>query len=105
MTQNEPQKYSYKINLRKFNMNTNNETVSGWFTLRAGFKVEGRCPVCHSKNISYYKIRTAGLSGISATAKGLTPVCVDCGKNLPAQYSKEQKSLQKKAIIVKAGMI
>lgn len=86
-------------------MNMDNETVAGWFTLKAGFKVEGRCPACHSNNISYYKIRRSGLSGISAASKGLTPVCVDCGKNLPTQYSKEEKSLQKKTIIVKAGMV
>jgi hypothetical protein len=105
MTQNKAQKYSYKINLRKFIMNMDNDTVAGWFTLTAGFKVEGRCPVCHSKNISYYKIRTNGLSGISASSKGLTPVCVDCGKNLPTQYSKEQKNLQKKTITIKAGVL
>jgi DNA-directed RNA polymerase subunit RPC12/RpoP len=103
MTQNKAKKYSYKINLREMNMD--NGTASGWFTLRAGFQVEGRCPVCHSKNISFYKIRTTGLSGISASSKGLTPVCVDCGKDLPTQYSQDVKNLQKKTRTIKAGVI
>lgn len=79
-----------------------NDTVAGWFTLRAGFKVEARCPNCFSQNISYYKIRTTGLTGISASSKGLTPVCLECGKSLPTQYSKELKNLQKKTITIKA---
>lgn len=86
-------------------MNTDITTLAGWFTLKAGFKVEACCPVCHSKNISYYKIRTTGLKGISASSKGLTPVCIDCGQSLPTQYSKELKSLQKKTRTIKAGVI
>jgi DNA-directed RNA polymerase subunit RPC12/RpoP len=68
------------------------DTVSGWFVLNAGFKVYGRCPRCQSHRIAYHKVRTPGLKGISATSKGLIPVCTDCGKNLPTQMSKECKS-------------
>lgn len=70
------------------------DTVSGWFVLRAGFKVSGRCPVCHSTHISYHKTRTPGLKGISASSKGITPACMNCGKSLPTQLSKkDQKQL------------
>ena len=77
-------------------MNTENDTVSGWFTLNAGFKVYGRCPACHSPRISFHKSRIPGLKGISATSTGLTPVCIDCGMNLPTKPSKQQKVLPRK---------
>jgi DNA-directed RNA polymerase subunit RPC12/RpoP len=72
-------------------MSTEVDTVSGWFVLNAGFKVYGRCPACHSPRISFHKIRTPGLKGISAASKGLIPVCVDCGKSLPTKVVKELK--------------
>lgn len=75
-----------------------NDNVSGWFTLQAGFKVYGRCPACHSPRISFHKSRIQGLKGISASSKGLIPVCIDCGKNLPTQISKEHKKHQPKMI-------
>jgi uncharacterized Zn finger protein len=69
---------------------------SGWFILKAGFKVYGRCPVCSSPAISYYKVRKNGLTGISAASTGLTPVCMDCGHGLPVQTSKEKKKFSVK---------
>lgn len=72
-------------------MKMDNDTISGWFVLNAGFKVYGRCPACHSPNISYYKNRYPGLKGISASSKGLSPVCIDCGHSLPTQVEKEKK--------------
>lgn len=73
-------------------MNSESDTVSGWFVLRAGFQVHGRCPHCHSPNISYHKVRKTGLKGISASSVGLTPACIDCGKNLPTQSEKNTKN-------------
>lgn len=75
-------------------MDLENETVSGWFVLNSGFKVYGRCPACHSPRLSYFKIRTPGMKGISPGSQGLSPVCIDCGKSFP----KEQKSENKKII-------
>jgi transposase-like protein len=74
-------------------MNTDSENVSGWFVLNAGFKVQVRCPACHSPNVSYHKVRRMGLKGISAKSRGLTPACMDCGKNLPTKVEKEGKKL------------
>lgn len=71
-------------------MNSEFDTVSGWFVFSAG-KVYGRCPSCHSPRIAYHKERRTGLKGISHMSKGLTPACVDCGKSLPTQSSKETK--------------
>jgi hypothetical protein len=34
-----------------------------------------------------------GLKGISAKSRGLTPACMDCGKNLPTKVEKEEKKL------------
>lgn len=65
-------------------MHTQSETLSNWFVLNSGFKVQGRCPHCDSQNISFYKERPQGLKGISFRSKGLTPACLDCGKGLPA---------------------
>ncbi len=78
-------------------MNNDTESVNGWFTLSSG-KVYGRCPACHSPRISFHKMRTQGMKGISPSSKGLIPVCVDCGKNLPTQISKEQKKFQTKMV-------
>lgn len=72
-------------------MGTDSDTMSGWFVLKAGFKVYGRCPDCHSPDISFYKERRTGLKGISSSSQGLTPVCLDCGKNLPTQNKKNDK--------------
>lgn len=72
-------------------MNSNDDTLNGWFTLNAGFKVQGRCPACHSHNIAYHKVRRPGLKGISSASTGLTPACMDCGKNMPTQNDKEKK--------------
>lgn len=66
-------------------------TISGWFVLNSGFKVYGRCPNCHSPNMSFYKERRTGLKGISHLSKGLTPVCLDCGHSLPTQQKKVEK--------------
>ena len=74
-------------------MNLENDTVSGWFTLNAGFKVYGRCPACHSPRISFHKSRTPGMKGISASSKGLTPACIDCGMSLPTKPNKNLKPL------------
>lgn len=74
-------------------MDMESETVSGWFVLNSGFKVYGRCPACHSPNISFHRTRFEGLKGISATSKGITPVCIDCGKGLPNKIPKETKPL------------
>ncbi len=74
-------------------MGTEADTLSGWFVLNSGFKVYGRCPSCHSPNISYFKERRTGLKGISSQSKGLTPVCIDCGKCLPTQNKKEAKTV------------
>lgn len=79
-------------------MNNDTDSVNGWFTLNSGFKVYGRCPACQSPRISFHKVRTQGMKGISASSKGLIPVCVDCGKNLPTQISKEQKKFQPKMV-------
>lgn len=79
-------------------MSTDTDTSSGWFTLNSGFKVHGRCPSCHSPRISFYKTRTQGMKGISKSSQGLIPVCMDCGKNLPTQISKEQKKFQSKMV-------
>lgn len=65
--------------------------MSGWFVLNSGFKVYGRCPVCHSPHIGYHKERPNGLKGISVRARGLTPACLDCGKSLPTQSQQEAK--------------
>lgn len=67
------------------------DTDSGWFILKAGFKVYGCCLVCASPAISYYKERRNGLTGISAVSTGLTPVCIDCGHGLPIQTTKTKK--------------
>lgn len=72
-------------------MEIDTDTVTGWFVLNSGFKVYGRCPSCHSPRISFYKERKPGLKGISSTAKGITPVCIDCGKSLPKQNPKGNK--------------
>lgn len=77
-------------------MDLESETVSGWFVLNSGFKVYGRCPACHSPNISFHKTRMTGLKGISLQSKGLSPVCIDCGKGLPNKAQKETKPLPKK---------
>jgi hypothetical protein len=77
-------------------MNTETDTLSGWFVLNSGFKVYGRCPGCHSPNISYHKVRATGLKGISQNSKGLIPVCLDCGKSLPTKGSKEHRPHSKK---------
>lgn len=74
-------------------MNFDNDTVSGWFTLNAGFKVYGRCPACNSPHISFHKTRIPGLKGISATSKGLTPACVDCGMGLPTQRQHQKRTV------------
>ena len=79
-------------------MSMEKETVSGWFTLNSGFKVYGRCPGCHSPRISFHKSRIQGMKGISKSSQGLIPVCMDCGKNLPTQISKEQKKVQAKMV-------
>lgn len=76
-------------------MNTESETVSAWFKTKSGFKVYAACPGCHSSNVSYFKIRRDGLKGISFKSRGLTPVCLDCGKNFPVS-SKQQKPLSDK---------
>ncbi len=73
-------------------MNSERDTVSGWFVLNSGFKVSGQCPECHSPNISYHKVRKTGLQGRSISSKGLRPVCLDCGKGLPTQADKETKT-------------
>ncbi len=83
-------------------MRNDGAMIEGWFVLNAGFKAKVQCPHCHSQNVSYYKIRTTGLKGISASSKGLTPVCLECGKNLPTQYSRELKQLQTKTKTIKA---
>jgi predicted Zn-ribbon and HTH transcriptional regulator len=83
-------------------MNMDSDTVSGWFILNSGFKVYGRCPACHSPRIAYHKTRVQGLKGISASSKGLTPACVDCGKSLPTQLNKESKTPQPKIVRLKA---
>lgn len=72
-------------------MSEDNDTVQGWFVLNSGFKVQGRCPACHSTRISYHKDRRTGLKGISLASTGLTPACIDCGKGLPTQVNKEKK--------------
>ena len=72
-------------------MDVDTDTVTGWFVLNSGFKVYGRCPSCHSPRISFYKIRKPGLKGISMNSKGITPVCIDCGKCLPTQSAKGNK--------------
>lgn len=77
-------------------METNFDTVSDWFVLQAGFKVYGRCPLCHSPRLSYHKTRRPGLTGISQASKGFTPICIDCGKNLPERLSHNQKPAEKK---------
>lgn len=82
-------------------MNSETDTISGWFVLNAGFKVYGRCPACHSHRISYHKTRTTGLKGISTSSKGLSPACVDCGKSLPTQVSKETKTIPAKIRTIK----
>lgn len=74
-------------------MNFDNDTVSGWFTLNAGFKVYGRCPACHSPRISFHKTRVPGLKGISASSQGLTPACVDCGTGLPTQRHHQRRTV------------
>jgi hypothetical protein len=74
-------------------MSSDSDIVSGWFVLNAGFKVQARCPVCHSLNVSYHKTRRMGLKGISSKSQGLTPACMDCGKNLPTKVQKESKNL------------
>lgn len=80
-------------------MNTDFDTVSDWFVLKAGFKVHGRCPHCHSSNLAYYKTRRPGLTGISANSKGITPFCLDCEKNLPEQLGgKNHRSSTKKQL-------
>lgn len=75
------------------------DTISGWFVLNAGCKVYGRCPECHSPNISYYKERRTGLKGISTASKGLTPVCLDCGNCLPTQQRKIEKGASSKSLL------
>lgn len=68
------------------------DTVTGWFVLNAG-RVYGRCPACYSPRICYHKSRITGLKGISATSKGITPACLDCGKGLPLQIAKDNKPI------------
>jgi hypothetical protein len=75
-------------------MSSDSDIVSGWFVLNAGFKVQARCPACHSPNVSYHKSRRMGLKGISSKSQGLTPACMDCEKNLPTKVQKESKHLQ-----------
>jgi hypothetical protein len=75
------------------NMDKETDTLSGWFVLNAGFKVYGRCPDCHSPRITYYKSRYPGLKGISPSSKGITPVCIDCGKSIPHYNEKEHKPI------------
>ena len=70
--------------------------VSEWFSLKAGFKVHGQCPVCHSTRIGFHTNRTPGLKGITHSSKGLAPACIDCGKSLPEQQKKESKTLLNK---------
>jgi hypothetical protein len=82
-----------KFSFKGMKMNSDNDTVTGWFVLNSGFKVYGRCPNCHSPRIAYHKERRPGLKGISIASTGLTPACVDCGKSLPTQLNKEKKSL------------
>lgn len=72
------------------------ETVTGWFVLNSGFKVQASCPSCHSHNVSYYCTRRPGLKGISHMSHGFTPACLDCGKNLPNQTEKNLKKLAPK---------
>lgn len=72
------------------------DTVSGWFTKTAGFKVYGRCPACHSPRIAYYKNRQPGLTGISHKSQGIMPACIDCGKSLPQQVSQPRKTIIKR---------
>ena len=74
-------------------MGTESDTVSGWFVLNTGFKVYGRCPHCHSPDLSYYKERRTGLKGISAASQGLTPVCLNCGLGLPVQRKRGEKMI------------
>lgn len=71
-------------------MDLQNDTVSRWFVLNSGFKVHGRCPLCHSPNLSYYKERHPGLKGISRRSQGISPVCIDCGHAQPKP--KQEKS-------------
>lgn len=85
-------------------MGTESDTISGWFVLNSGFKVYGRCPQCHSPNISFYKERRTGLKGISAASKGITPVCLDCGKSLPVQNKKADKPIQIKKKITNTSV-
>jgi hypothetical protein len=66
-------------------------TVSNWFVLNSGFKVQATCPSCHSPNVSYYRVRHPGLKGISMSSRGFVPACLDCGKNLPNQNDKTPK--------------
>lgn len=80
-------------------MGTDSDTMSGWFVLKAGFKVHGRCPDCHSPNISFYKERITGMKGISPSSKGLTPVCLECGKNLPQPKKRSERLHQRKTVI------
>jgi transposase-like protein len=67
------------------------ETVSSWFVLNSGFKVQATCPSCHSPNVSYHRVRMPGLKGISHNSHGFTPACLDCGKNLPNQREKSAR--------------
>lgn len=69
------------------------ETVSTWFVLNSGFKVQATCPACQSPNVSYYCSRHPGLKGISHHSKGLVPACLDCGKNLPNQRDLTPKKI------------
>lgn len=78
------------------------DTDSGWFILKAGFKVHGRCPTCNSSNISYYKDRRDGLKGISHLSTGLKPVCLDCGHGLPKQTTKPKK---KSTLVLKPRLV
>ncbi len=85
------------------NLNTDIDTVSSWFVLKSGFKVHGRCPQCHSTHLTFFKNRIPGLTGISPSSEGISPACLNCGKNLPGQGKKAKKL--SKANIIKCKMI
>jgi hypothetical protein len=95
-----PRILNIKLSLGERQMNTDLDTVSGWFTLNAGFKVYGRCPACSSPRIAYYAKRHPGLKGISVNSKGITPACLDCGKSLPIQKRQEEKNSKRIAKII-----
>jgi len=85
-----------KTNYRKEGARMSNEskTVSAWFKTKSGFKVYAACPACQSSNISYFKTRKDGLKGISTKSRGLTPVCIDCGRNFPSMNSPQKVNHQ-----------